>query len=110
LVGEDGGVDEWSGLSNDFRNAEFNVGDIIFGGFEEDWDNVLGNLILHYVWHNSSEGVEATHSVIVSFFVDRIMADYDWDEIIHDPILFEGCSKNCTLFDTHFSNTGGSVG
>ena len=38
------------------------------------------------------------------------MIDHDWNVIIHDPILFEIFSQKCTLFDTHMSNTGSSVG
>lgn len=109
-VSKNGGVYVLSGLSNDFGHAEFNVWNIILGSFKEDWDNMLGNLILHHVWHNCTKGVEATHSVVISFLVNGIVVDNNWNIFIHDPIGFESLSKKSTLLNTHLSNTGGSIG
>ena len=109
LVGKYVRINEGSGLSDNFGDAEFNVGDIVLGGLKEDWDNMLGNLVLHNEWHNSGEGVKATHSVVVAFFVDGVLVDYNWNVFGHDPVLLELFGEESTLGDSHISNTGSGV-
>jgi len=110
LVGKDGSINILSVCSYDFGDAEFNVWNVILGGLEEDWDDVLGNLVFLYVWHNTSEGEEATGSVVISFFVGGEMVDNSWNIIAHNPVLLEFLSKKSALLDTHCSNTSSSVG
>ena len=93
LVAEDILVDVLSFIINYFRNAEFNIWNIIFSCLKENWDDVLCNLLFHYKWHDGSKRVQAAHSVVVSFFVNGVMVVHDWNVVLHDPVTLEFCSK-----------------
>ena len=70
---------------------------------------MLGNLVLHYVWHHSGKGIEATHSVVVTFLINSVVVDDNGDELGHDPVLLELLGEFSTLGYTHVSDGGSSV-
>lgn len=96
--------------TNYLGHAELDVWDIVLGSFEEDRDNVLGDLFLCDVWHHCGKGVQAAHSVVVAFLVNGVVVVHDRNIILHDPLFLEGFGKNGTLFDTHLSNACSGVG
>ena len=96
-------------LVNNFTHTEFDIWNIISCGLYENRDDVLSHLVSLYVWHHSSQGAEAAHSEIVSFFLSIEVSDHIWNIFVHDPISLEVLGQNCTLFDSHFSNTCGCV-
>ena len=109
LVTEDASIDVLSLSVDDFRNAEFDIWNIILGCLNENWNYLWCNLILHDVRHNCWQRVEAAHSVVVSFFVNGVMIIDNWDVLLHDPVLFERLSKDLTLLNSHLTNTGSGV-
>lgn len=104
------GVNKISILSYDFGHTELYVWNIILASFKEDRNNVLSNLVLHYEFHNGGEGVEATHSVVIAFFVNCVLVDDHWNKLGHYPVLFEFFREFFCLFDALISNAGCGVG
>jgi len=109
LVAEYVLIDELSLLIYYFRHTELYVWNIIFSSLKENWNNMLCDLFFHDEWHNSSKGVETTHSIVVSFLVNSVMIVNDWDIFGHNPFLFKGSCEGNTLRNTHLSDTSSSV-
>ena len=55
LIAENIGINVILVGANDLGHTELDVWNIVFGSFEEDWDNVLGNLFFGDEWHHCSE-------------------------------------------------------
>lgn len=110
LVVEHVWLNELSLGVDDLGDAELYIWDLILGSLQEDWDDLVGDLILHDEWHDSRKGLETAHSVVVALLVNVVVVVNDWDVLGHDPVLLELLSKDGTLGDAHLSHTGGSVG
>ena len=90
-------------------HAELDVWDVVLGSFDEDRDDVLGNLFLGDIWHHCCKGVQTAHSVVVASLVHGVLVVNDGNVILHDPLFLEGFGENGTLLNTHLTNAGSGV-
>jgi hypothetical protein len=93
LVAEDIGINELSLIVDNFRHTELDVRDIVLCSFEEDRDNVLGDLVLHYEGHYCRERVQTAHSVVISLLVHSVVVYHHWHVLTHYPVLLEILSQ-----------------
>lgn len=55
LIVEDVGVYVLTLGVDYLAHAELHVGDVVLGGFKENWNNMLSDLVLQYEWHDDGE-------------------------------------------------------
>lgn len=72
-----------------FANTEFHIWNVIFCSSDKDWNYMLCYLVFCNVWHHSSQWVQATHSIVVTFLINCVVLGDCCYIFAHYPVLLE---------------------
>ena len=90
---------------NDFGNKELNVWNFVGASSHKDWNNVFSDCSGIKVWNDTSYRFKATDSATgANISLLHFLFDV-WDVIHCYPALTVLLSENCTLVDSHLSNS-----
>ena len=104
LRGKNARIEETMSLTNGLCNTELNVGHSITTGFNEDGDDKLSDLVLLQDWHDSGEGFNGGHSVVIPLLLCIKALDNLGNEVFDRPICSESLCNLTYLDDSHFSH------